>query len=94
MLYIFLILSKESIFNMYRNLHSKPKLDVIAHTLTRCGVTVWQGIPEQIVKDLYTAGYKIKKRKNFKQIAQQVDPRRIVPGKLKSQHESDNEIYL
>jgi hypothetical protein len=50
--------------------------------------------PEQIVKDLHTAGYKIKKRKNFKQIAQQVDPRRIIPGKLKSQHELDNEIYL
>ena len=79
---------------MYTKIHSKPKLDAIAHTLTRCGITIWQGIPEQIVQDLYTAGYKIKKRKNFKKIAKQVDPRRIVPGKLKGQHESNDEIYL
>ena len=79
---------------MYMNLHSKPKLDVIAHTLTRSGITIWHGIPEQIVKDLNTTGYKIKKRKNFRKIAKQVDPRRIVPGKLKAQHESDDEIYF
>jgi hypothetical protein len=79
---------------MYTKIHSKPKLDVIAHTLTRSGITLWHGIPEQIVKDLHTAGYKIKKRKHFKKIAKQVDPRRIVPGKLTAQHESDDEIYL
>lgn len=44
-------------------LHSKKKLDVIAHTLTRCGITIWQGIPEKIEEDLRSAGYKIKKRK-------------------------------
>lgn len=47
-------------------LHRKPKLDIIAHTLTRCGITIWQGIPEQIVSDLYASGYKIKKRKKFR----------------------------
>lgn len=79
---------------MYTNLHSKPKLDVIAHTLTRCGITVWQGIPEQIVQDLHTAGYKIKKRKKFLSIKKNVDSRRIPAAKIKSQHESDNDIYL
>ena len=75
-------------------LHNKHKLDVIAHALTRCGITIWHGIPEQIVQDLYTSGYKIKKRKNFKFISQELDSRRIPAAKLKSQHESDNEIYL
>jgi hypothetical protein len=75
-------------------LHSKPKLDVIAHTLTRCGITIWQGIPEQIVKDLHTAGYKIKKRKRFKSLSTPVDPRRVPAAKLRSQHEVDNDIYL
>lgn len=79
---------------MYNKLHSKPKLDTIAHTLTRCGITVWQGIPEQIVNDLYTAGYKIKKRKKFRSIKKNVDPRRIPKAKLNLQHESDNNIYL
>lgn len=79
---------------MYSQLHSKPKLDIIAHSLTRSGIPVWQGIPEQIVKDLHTAGYKIKKRKNFRKIAEKVDPRKVPAAKLKSQHESDNEIYL
>lgn len=75
-------------------LHKKPKLDIIAHTLTRCGITIWQGIPEQIVKDLHTAGYKIKRRKGFKQVASQVDPRRVPARKLTSQHQTDNDIYL
>lgn len=75
-------------------LHSKPKLDIIAHTLTRCGITIWQGIPEQIVQDLHTAGYKIKKRKKFWSVKSDVDSRRIPPGKLKSQHESESDIYL
>jgi len=75
-------------------LHSKPKLDIIAHTLTRCGITIWQGIPEQIVNDLHTAGYKIKKRKRFKNVSQSVDSRRIPARKLTSQHEIDNDIYL
>ena len=51
---------------MYIKIHSKAKLDVIAHTLTRNGITVWQGIPEQIVNDLKLNGYKIKRRKSFK----------------------------
>lgn len=79
---------------MYSKLHSKPKLDVIAHSLTRSGIAIWQGIPEQIVKDLHTAGYKIKKRKNFRKITQQVDSRKVPAAIIKSQHESDNEIYL
>lgn len=44
-------------------LHKKYKLDVIAHTLTSCGITIWHGIPEKIVEDLKSHGYKIKKRK-------------------------------
>jgi hypothetical protein len=75
-------------------LHTKPKLDIIAHTLTRCGITIWQGIPEQIIKDLYTSGYKIKKRKNFKKIAQQIDSRKVPAAILKSQHEKNDEIYI
>ena len=75
-------------------LHSNHKLDIIAHTLTRCGITIWKGIPEQIVKDLHTAGYKIKKRKGFKHVAQQLDPRRVPKAKLESQHEKNDEIYL
>ena len=79
---------------MYVKLHSKPKLDVIAHSLTRSGIPLWQGIPEQIVKDLHTAGYKIKKRKKFRHIAQQLDLRKVPVAIIKSQHESDNSIYL
>ena len=79
---------------MYSQLHSKPKLDVIAHSLTRSGITIWQGIPEQIVKDLHTAGYKIKKRKKFRKISQKIDSRRVPATIIKSQHESDNPIYL
>jgi len=79
---------------MYLKLHSKHKLDVIAHALTRCGVTIWHGIPEQIVDDLYTAGYKIKKRKGFKHLNKEVDSRRIPIAKLKSKHQTDDEIYL
>lgn len=75
-------------------LHSKPKLDVIAHTLTRCGITIWQGIPEQLVDDLHAAGYKIKKRKKFRSIKQDVDSRRVPARKLESQHESNKDIYL
>jgi hypothetical protein len=44
-------------------LHKKHKLDVIAHTLTACGVTIWHGMPERIVQDLEYNGYKIKKHK-------------------------------
>lgn len=79
---------------MYLKLHNKHKLDVIAHALTRCGITIWHGIPEQIVQDLYTAGYKIKKRKGFKSLDKQIDSRRIPAAILKSKHETDNEIYL
>jgi hypothetical protein len=79
---------------MYLKLHNKHKLDVIAHALTRCGVTIWHGIPEQIVQDLHTAGYKIKKRKKFKIVSQDVDSRTIPAAKLKAQHQKDDEIYL
>jgi hypothetical protein len=54
---------------MIFKLHEKHKLDVIAHSLTKYGITIWHGIPEQIVFDLHTAGYKIKKRKSFKRIS-------------------------
>jgi hypothetical protein len=47
-------------------LHHKRKLDVIAHTLTSCGIPIWNGIPEKILQDLKANGYKIKKRKRFK----------------------------
>jgi len=56
----------------YRKLHIKNKLDIIAHVLTRNGITVWYGIPEQIVDELKINGYKIKKRKKFNKILQQV----------------------
>lgn len=45
------------------SLHKKHKLDVIAHTLTSCGIPIWHGIPEKIVDDLKAHGYKIKKCK-------------------------------
>ncbi|MEY4332671.1 MAG: hypothetical protein RLZZ196_1409 [Bacteroidota bacterium] len=79
---------------MYTKLHSKPKLDIIAHSLTRSGVTLWHGIPEQIIKDLHTAGYKIKKRKRFKKIAKQIDSRKVPLAIIKSQHEDNKDIYL
>lgn len=50
---------------MYLKIHSKKKLDVIAHSLTASGVTIWRGIPERIEQDLYLAGYKIKKIKKL-----------------------------
>jgi hypothetical protein len=50
---------------IYYKIHAKNKLDIIAHVLTRNGVTVWYGIPEQIVAELKANGYKIKKRKSF-----------------------------
>ena len=64
---------------MYIKIHSKAKLDVIAHTLTRNGITVWRGIPEQIVNDLKLNGYKIKRRKSFKK---------------KAQHKFESDIYI
>ena len=79
---------------MYLKLHTKHKLDIIAHSLTRSGITIWHGIPEQIVKDLYDAGYKIKKRKSLKRTSKQLESRIIPAAKLKSQHEKDDEIYL
>lgn len=56
---------------MIFKLHQKHKLDIIAHSLTSCGIVVWHGIPEKIVKDLNAAGYKIKKTKKFKNIHSQ-----------------------
>ena len=58
---------------MHYKLHEKHKLDIIAHSLTRYGITIWHGIPDQIVLDLDAAGYKIKKRKNFKKISNQIN---------------------
>lgn len=73
-------------------LHSKPKLDIIAHSLTRCGIPLWHGMPEQIIKDLYDAGYKIKKRKKFKNLTQpSVASKHVL---LKPQYDSDKDIYL
>jgi hypothetical protein len=45
-------------------LHQNKKCDVIAHTLTSCGIPIWSGIPEKIIQDLRANGYKIKKIKN------------------------------
>ena len=45
-------------------LHQNKKCDVIAHTLTSCGIPIWNGIPEKIIQDLRANGYKIKKIKN------------------------------
>ena len=50
----------------YYKMHAKNKLDIIAHVLTRNGVTVGYGMPEQIVAELKANGYKIKKRKHLK----------------------------
>lgn len=50
----------------YVKMHVKNKLDIIAHVLTRNGITVWYGIPEQIVAELKASGYKIKKRKHLR----------------------------
>ena len=50
---------------MYYKSHSKKKLDVIAHSLTASGISIWHGIPERIQQDLKLAGYKIKKIKNI-----------------------------
>jgi hypothetical protein len=44
-------------------LHRKKKMDIIAHSLTKSGIPIWNGIPELIVKDLKAAGYVIKKKK-------------------------------
>lgn len=50
---------------MYYKTHSKKKLDVIAHSLTASGISIWHGIPERIQQDLKLAGYKIKKIKKI-----------------------------
>jgi hypothetical protein len=55
---------------MVFKLHKKRKLDIIAHSLTSSGVTIWYGIPEKIIADLKSNGYKIKKSKSFKNILQ------------------------
>jgi hypothetical protein len=47
-------------------LHPNKKCDVIAHTLTSCGIPIWQDIPEKIIADLKRNGYKIKKSKKNK----------------------------
>ena len=50
---------------MIFKLHKKHKLDIIAHSLTSCGIVIWHGIPEKIIQDLNAAGYKIKKTKKI-----------------------------
>jgi hypothetical protein len=79
---------------MYLKLHKKQKLDVIAHSLTRCGITIWHGIPEQIVQDLYASGYKIKKRKRFKNLDKHPQSPSTPSTKIKSNQNTDDEIYL
>lgn len=44
-------------------LHHKKKLDIIARSLTRCGIPLWHGMPEMIIKDLKANGYVIKKKR-------------------------------
>ena len=44
-------------------LHRKKKLDIIAHSLTRSGIPLWEGIPEAILEDLKANGYVIKKKR-------------------------------
>lgn len=58
----------------YVKMHVKNKLDIIAHVLTRNGITVWYSIPEQIVDELKANGYKIKKRKHFKNLTSKNQP--------------------
>lgn len=68
---------------IYFKLHQKHKLDIIAHTLTASGIVIWHGIPEKIIQDLNAAGYKIKKRKNFKNIFSQTNhPSTIVADNI------------
>lgn len=55
---------------MIFKLHKKHKLDIIAHSLTSCGIVIWHGIPEKIIQDLNVAGYKIKKSKKLKKVLQ------------------------
>ena len=57
----------------YVKMHVKNKLDIIAHVLTRNGITVWYTIPEQILAELKSNGYKIKKRKKFKKLLNKLD---------------------
>jgi hypothetical protein len=49
-------------------IHEDPKLDVIAHALVHKGIVLWQGIPEHIVSELKAHGYKVKKKKKFKNL--------------------------
>ena len=47
-------------------LHSNKKIDIIAHALVHKGIVIWQGIPEHIIAELKTNGYKIKKSRKLK----------------------------
>jgi hypothetical protein len=38
----------------------------IVRALTSRGVVLWDGIPERIIEELYSSGYKIKKRKKLR----------------------------
>lgn len=51
---------------MTTQLHSNKKIDIIAHALIHKGIPIWQGIPEHIIEELKSHGYKIKKRKSFR----------------------------
>lgn len=52
----------------YGLLNRKEK--VIAGVLARHGV-MWSGIPEDIIESLHVAGYRIKRRKGFKNVKNQ-----------------------
>lgn len=47
-------------------LHENKKIDVIAHALIHKGIPIWQGIPEHILSELESHGYKVKKKNKFK----------------------------
>jgi hypothetical protein len=44
--------------------HSKIE-EIIKNALVHKGVVIWDGIPEHIIDELKTHGYKIKKRKHW-----------------------------
>jgi len=50
-------------YNGVMILHPKKKLDIIARSLTRCGIPLWHGMPELILKDLKANGYVLKKKR-------------------------------
>lgn len=51
---------------MVTQLHPDKKIDIIARALVHKGICLWHGIPEHILQELKSNGYKIKKRKSFR----------------------------